>query len=223
MVPGAAHAYLISMPSDPDAVLDELVEPATHMPYWATPWPSGLALAEVVLERRREIVGRPVIELGCGLGITATALVEAGADVLAVDCFREALAYTRLNVVRNTSVEPRTLPLDWRAGEGRRAIDEMESPIVVAADVLYEGEDIAPLLELAGRTLERGAELWLAEPGRATSGRFVAEARDRGWVRESVQLERVWPAGAGPACVTVHLFRVTAASVGGCAPVPTAR
>ena len=48
-----------------------------HMPYWATPWASGLFLAEVVLARPEALRGRRVLELGCGLGTTAVAAVEA--------------------------------------------------------------------------------------------------------------------------------------------------
>jgi predicted nicotinamide N-methyase len=176
------------------------------MPYWATPWPSGIALAEVALARRAELQAKPVVELGCGLGITATALVDTGVDVLAVDCFPEALTYTRLNVLRNTGREPRTLLVDWRTAEGRRALSGITTGALLAADVLYEGEDVAPLLELGEEALRRGALFWLAEPGRATSRRFVGEARDRGWLAETVELERDWPAGAGGAKVTVHLY-----------------
>ena len=41
------------------------------MPYWATPWASGLFLAETVLARPEALRGRRVLELGCGLGTTA--------------------------------------------------------------------------------------------------------------------------------------------------------
>src|SRR5688500_18975874 len=107
-VPGAARTYLVAIPADPDAVLDELASPEPHMPYWATPWPSGLALAEVALARRERVAGRRVLELGCGLGTTATALAECGSSPLGVDCFAEALAYARYNVARNTGRTLRT-------------------------------------------------------------------------------------------------------------------
>jgi predicted nicotinamide N-methyase len=205
-VPGAAAPYVITLPTNPDGVLDELVEPLTHMPYWATVWPSGLALAEAVLARREAVVGRSVLELGCGLGITATAVQDAGGRITAADCFAEALAYTRLNVLRNTDRAPRTLLADWRSEAGRAVLLRGSASLVLAADVLYEGEDVAPLLELGGELLRRGCALWLAEPGRATSERFVSQARTAGWRGETLERERLWPAGAGPAHVRVHFF-----------------
>src|SRR5262249_31218601 len=71
--------YDLAAPRDPDAVLDETDATGTdwHVPYWATPWASGLALAEVVLRRREAVRGRRVLELGCGLGATAAATLEA--------------------------------------------------------------------------------------------------------------------------------------------------
>src|SRR3954454_22353042 len=65
-VPGAPQPYQIAAPADPDAVLDEVAgDLATgppggdpHMPYWATPWASGIALAETALARRAELFGR---------------------------------------------------------------------------------------------------------------------------------------------------------------------
>ena len=56
------------------------------------------------------------------------------------------------------------------------------------------------------RTLGRGAGFWLAEPGRATSSRFVEQAWAYGWQCETVVIERQWPAVVGSATVRVHLF-----------------
>ena len=46
----------------------------------------------------------------------------------------------------------------------------------------------------------------LAEPGRATSRRFVAEAAAAGWRSDRDDFERDWPAGVGHAAVTVHRY-----------------
>ena len=77
---------------------------------------------------------------------------------------------------------------------------------MIAADVLYEAEDLQPLLELGERMLRRGTAFWLAEPGRATSSRFVAQASAYGWRSEMVVIEHDWPSVVGTATVRVHLF-----------------
>jgi predicted nicotinamide N-methyase len=205
-VPGAARPYEIAHPADPDAVLDELDGPEPHMPYWATLWPSGLALVEVALARRESVRGRTVLELGCGLGTTATALAECDARVSGADCFAEALAFARYNVARNTGRNLHPLRLDWRTADGRRQLGEIPADLIVAADVLYEADDLQPLLELGERMLRRGTAFWLAEPGRATSSQFVEQASAYGWRSQMVVIEHDWPAVVGTATVRVHLF-----------------
>jgi predicted nicotinamide N-methyase len=221
-IPGAGEGYVLAAPADADAVLDETdASGEGHMPYWATLWASGLFLAEVVLARREAVRGRRVLELGCGLGATATAVLEAQGEegrFVAADVFGETLAYCRYNALRNTGRAPRTLLADWRTAEGRaRLAGAAPFDLVLAADVLYEPEDVAPLLDLAPRLVAGGGELWLAEPGRATSGRFVETARERGWTGEGeggasargevVEAAREWPGGAGRAKVRVHFLR----------------
>ena len=214
-IAGAPQPYQVAAPADPDAVLDEIAAPVSvtaesepHMPYWATPWASGLALAEVALVSRAEVAGRFVLELGCGLGVTATAALQAGAALVVADCFAEALTYCRYNALRNAGAEPRTLLTDWRTEVGRRLLVAAGPfDLVLAADVLYEPEDVAPLLDLAPRLLRPGGRFWLAEPGRATSATFVRAARERGWpVEDHLTFERDWPGAAGFARVTVHRY-----------------
>jgi predicted nicotinamide N-methyase len=206
------------VPANADRVLDETAaafataQPEPHMPYWATPWASGLALAEVALQRREQLAGRKALELGCGLGLTACAAQEVGAELTVSDCFGEALLYCQYNVLRNTGRVPFRLLADWRLEGGRARLFGNPTgvgryEVVLAADVLYEPEDVAPLLELAPRLVRPGGQFWLAEPGRATSQRFVVRARALGWSEERVVMEREWPLGAGHARVTVHSYR----------------
>ena len=230
-IAGAARSYCLAAPADPDAVLDEVAAAAgascaaqsvpvsgakgppspisnePHMPYWAMVWASGLALAELVLSRRYEGRGRRALELGCGLGVTATAALEAGTRLWVADCFAEALAFCRYNARRNTDRAPSTLLADWRTAAGRRRLARAGSfDLVLAADVLYEPEDVAPLLALVPELLTPGGVFWLAEPGRATSARFVAAAAAAGWTVQSASVDRAWPAGAGWARVGLHRY-----------------
>ena len=176
--PEGVQRFVIAAPVDPDGVLDEAVAEGGggwHMPYWATPWASGLFLAETVLARPEALRGRRVLELGCGLGTTAIGAVLAqggagggegglkpagragGGVVIAADVFAETLAYCRYNVLRNTGRVVRTLLADWRTAGGQEALVRAGPfDLVLAADVLYEPEDVAPLLELAPRLVARG-------------------------------------------------------------------
>lgn len=183
-----------------------------HMPYWALLWPSGLALAEALLKRHEggchpSLRGRRVLELGCGLGVTAIAALTRGADLWAADCYAEALLFARYNTLRNAGRAPRTLLLDWRGEAGRAVcLAAGQFDALLAADVLYEPENIAPLLALVPLLLVPGGDFWLAEPGRKVSLAFVAAAQDAGWHDESTLYEREWPPDGDAARVVVHRY-----------------
>ena len=235
-IPGARHPYTIALPANPDEPLDRfaatvaldtarpaddpaearasaheaarMVAAGIHMPYWATLWASGQALAEALLAAPDECSGRYALELGCGLGVTATAALDLDVSLLAADCFTEALLFCRYNTLRNTGRACRTLALDWRTPAGRAAcLARGPYDLLLAADVLYEEEDIVPLLDLAPDLLAPGARFWLAEPGRRASQAFVAAALARGWRDEPATYERDWPE-LGVARVVVHRFRI---------------
>ncbi len=177
------------------------------MPYWGLLWASGQALAEAVLAEPEIARGARVLELGCGLGVTACAALEAGADLYAADCFAEALLFCSYNAVRNTARSPRTLLLDWRTEAGRAACMALAPfTLVLAADVLYEQDDLAPLFNLVPRLLAAGGAFWLGEPGRRVSRAFVAAARERGWRDRLSVHERAWPPDGDSASVWVHRF-----------------
>jgi 2-polyprenyl-3-methyl-5-hydroxy-6-metoxy-1,4-benzoquinol methylase len=162
----------------------------------------------MALARRSEVAGAAALELGCGLGITAIAALQASSALTVIDCFAEALAYCRYNTLRNAGAEPRTLLADWRTEAGQRLLVAAGPfDLVLAADVLYEPDDVEPLLRLVPRLLHPDGRFWLAEPGRATSARFVAAAQERGWpAAPPIAFEREWPGAAGFAQVTVHRY-----------------
>ncbi|HEU5440651.1 MAG TPA: methyltransferase domain-containing protein [Ktedonobacterales bacterium] len=183
------------------------VAAGVHMPYWALLWPSGLALAEALLAESEAVQGRRALELGCGLGVTATAALAAGARLTAADCYAEALLFARYNALRNAGRAPRTLLLDWRTEAGRAAcLAAGPFDLLLAADVLYEMENLAPLLGLVPRLLVPGGACWLAEPGRRVSLAFVAAAREAGWRDHETIFDRAWPPDGDEARVAVHRF-----------------
>lgn len=165
------HVLSVMRPRDSDALAtEEAYVQNEFLPYWAELWASGRALAENVVARA--LRGASVIELGCGLALPSFAAALAGGRVTASDWSSDALGAVAENAVRN-SLAVDTVLLDWFSP----VEDVGYFDLVLAADVLYEDRNVAALLDLLPSL---GREVWLADPGRVTAGRFFADAA-RDW------------------------------------------
>jgi predicted nicotinamide N-methyase len=163
------------MPANPEELIDERdFERDERLPYWADLWPSARVLADEVAVMR--VQGQRVLELGCGLGLVSLAAAAAGADVLATDYYDDATRFARLNVAEATGRAIRTRMVDWTAlphGLGR-------FDVVLASDVLYEHRYAALVANAIAKTLVRGGEAIVADPGRIAIAEFLDECAARG-------------------------------------------
>jgi len=171
---------------------DGPVEWAPVAPYWSVLWRSGVTLA-------RELDGAPlrgvrVVELGCGLALPSITAARSGADVLATDEAPEALALAARNAEAN-GVHVATALADWSQPDELLALGPFD--VVLAADVLYERQSVAPLLALLPRL---APETWVADPGRPAAAAFLEQAESR-WPVETrvhgvVSVHRLRPGAA---------------------------
>jgi predicted nicotinamide N-methyase len=181
-----------------------------QMPYWAKVWPSGVALADVVVERKEEVSDKHVLELGAGLGVTACAVLEYGGHIVTADYSALPLAHCRLNTLVNSDRAPRATCFNWRHEGEVAAVSAQPDfrdgfPLIIAGDVLYEGRDAEPLLNVIEQMLNDDGSLWLAEPVRKTAQRFLDSAASLGWEIDSRQVQAAWPdATDGP--VNLHFL-----------------
>jgi predicted nicotinamide N-methyase len=179
-----------------------------QLPYWVDIWPSGVALADLALLRADLLADRPVLELGCGLGVTATAALAAGADLYVADYSPLSLAFCRINALRNTGYAPRPLEFNWREPlpEVLARLGPLPAfPIILAADILYEDRDVAPVGALIDRLLAPEGQLWLAEPGRKPAQAFLNALLAAGWRATTERVGGPWPGGL-KAQVRLHLL-----------------
>jgi predicted nicotinamide N-methyase len=151
---------------------DGPVEWAPLAPYWSVLWRSGVALAR---ELDDGVAGLRVVELGCGLAVPSIAAARLGASVLATDADPEALELAVRSAGLN-DVRLEAVTADWAAPAG--LIDRGPFDLVLAADVLYERQNVAALLSLLPRLAPAA---WLADPGRPAAEAFLDGARARGW------------------------------------------
>jgi predicted nicotinamide N-methyase len=168
-----AEVYLV-LPADWEQLRHEEGGAGRPTPYWARPWPSGLALAGALAQAPPAADAR-VLELGCGLGAPSVVAARAGADVLATDGSADAVAFAAHNLALN-EVDAQVAVVDWQAhGEALAARGPFD--VVLAADVLYTRANVEIALRLWPRLLADGGVIHLADPQRAGTRDFLAAAR----------------------------------------------
>ena len=211
-LPRNGREYHVHLPTE--RAREQLFEasrknPMARPPFWSTIWASGIGLADFALEHRAELEGQTVLELGCGMGVTASAVLEAGAELVAVDLSDLALGLCRYNTLTNTGRAPRSLKLNWREEDAQALLESIPDegfPFILAADVLYESPDIQPLIDIIERLLAPDGILWLAEPDRRVAQRFLDTLALAGWQGRSIQERGPWHDGRDNP-VNIHLLR----------------
>jgi len=158
-----------------DLLDEEAFERDQFLPYWAELWPSGLALARVVAAA--DLTGKRTLELGCGLALPSIAAALAGARALATDWSSDAVAFAATNAARN-GVPVATARCSWT--EPGPLVAAAPWDLVLAADVLYEARNVAPLLGVLPRLVAVDGEAWVADPGRRHTAGFLEAAAGSG-------------------------------------------
>ncbi len=130
-------------------------------PYWAFAWPGGQTFARLLLDRPELARGRSVLDFAAGCGIAAIAAAKSGArTVTASEIDPFAIAAIRLNAALNgvafTIADSDLLaapPAAW--------------DLILAGDVCYERPMAARVLPWLDQAVAQGAEVLIADPGRA--------------------------------------------------------
>jgi predicted nicotinamide N-methyase len=168
------EVYLVA-PRDWEQLRHEEGGAGRPIPYWARPWPSGLALAQWLVQEPLASPAVRVLELGCGLGAPSVVAARAGADVLATDGAADAVAFCAHALALN-DVVAEVAVVDW-AAQGEALVARGPFDVVLAADVLYTRANVEIALRLWPRLLAPGGVLRLADPQRAGTRDYLAAAR----------------------------------------------
>ena len=137
-----------------------LAERNIEPPFWAFAWPGGLATARLLLDDPARVAGKRVLDFAAGCGIAAIAAALAGAaSVEAAEIDPLALAAVRVNAALN-GVAVATPDGDIVGAACRW-------DVILAGDVCYEAPMTAHILPWLRGLAAQGAEVLLADPGRA--------------------------------------------------------
>lgn len=130
-------------------------------PFWAYPWAGGQALARHLLDHPAAVRGRRVLDVASGSGLVAIAAAKAGAaSVAAGDIDPLAVAAICVNALANgVPVAARVFDL--------AADDAGDAEVVLAGDVFYQRQLAELALRFLRAAVSAGAEVLVADPGRA--------------------------------------------------------
>ncbi|MEK7731489.1 MAG: methyltransferase domain-containing protein [Planctomycetota bacterium] len=181
----ATDVFDITALKDAAALLDDAefvreCEKTDRLPYGFEIWPASLMLAEH-LYRNEPGQGRRAIELGCGVGLVSIVAARTGWHILATDCDPVALQFAEFNAAANAVEMEAFQLLDWH--------DPPTGPRfsrVLAADVLYQRCDHAPILKCIDQLLEHEGMAIIADPNRGVADDFVPRAEANGFCVEVI-------------------------------------
>ena len=159
----------IVRPRSEDEVLEYYVarKSLESDPYWAALWPSALAVSKYVGNTPSVVKGRGVCDLGAGLGLAGLAACAAGAssvtfydrEPLAMQCALLSVEANGWGHLAKASV------FDWNDVEK----NQEKFDTLLACDVLYEEQAVAPVAELIPKLVKSGGgRFLLGDPPKRT-------------------------------------------------------
>jgi predicted nicotinamide N-methyase len=171
---------------------DELGEIGLPPPFWAFAWAGGQALARYILDNPEIVAGKRVLDFASGSGLVAIAAARAGAlrvEACEIDDF--AIDAMAINALENgVVIEPRQGDLV--------GLDEGWD-VVLAGDVSYERDMAARVTDWLDGLRQRGALVFIGDPGRSylAKDRLEALAEYRVPVTRSledaeIKVSKVW-------------------------------
>lgn len=143
----------------------------SEAPFWALAWPAARLAARWLLEHPEAVAGKRVLEIGCGGALAAIAAAKRGAAVVyGNDVAPEALIVAESNALAN-GVQLELLCEDALVS----LVDRGPWDVVLAADFFYEREASSGVAAALLRARQAGAQVWIADGGRAFVPRDVAQ------------------------------------------------
>jgi predicted nicotinamide N-methyase len=171
---------MVRMPAEPFGLWEIWASTGREAPpFWAFPWAGGQGLARYVLDHPSVVAGKVVLDVASGSGLVAIAAARAGARrVIATDIDPSALAAIALNAATNdVAVEVRLL--DLAAGGSAPDWAFADAEVVLAADIFYTRAVAPHALRFLQDARHAGADIVLADPGRAFLPREALTAVER--------------------------------------------
>ncbi|MCB0080062.1 MAG: 50S ribosomal protein L11 methyltransferase [Caldilineaceae bacterium] len=167
--------WRITCVTDQDALLDGVNE-VEHVPYGFLLWESAVALAAWLAEDPQAVTGKPVLELGAGVGLAGLMAQHLGAELWQTDHRADVLQLAQENARQNGVALPQQFVADWR-----NWTHAAQYELILGADILYERAMHRHLAPIFHANLAPGGALLLSDPSRPQALELIAKLEDEGW------------------------------------------
>ncbi len=147
-------------------------------------WPSSEVLA--IEMQTRDIQGKRILELGCGIGLASLILNANNADITATDIHPEAGQFLVENTRLNEHKRIPFLRTDWK--DSNKGLGKFD--LIIGSDVLYERDHIELLSEFINRHANPSCEVVLVDPGRKNHAPFSKKMEVLGYQHTQWKPER---------------------------------
>ena len=175
----SGHDISVEFPSSQDQLLEQTLfseDPATcdADPYWGLLWDAAPKTAAMIL-RHEWPAPLNVLDLGCGVGLTGIAALQAGHAVTFADQSTLAIEMAISNATLNGFRDTPGLVFEWKHPPAARF------DLIIASDVLYDVAAHVPLLSTLQSMLSGHGVAWIGDTGRTNAMRFAKLAFENGW------------------------------------------
>ncbi len=152
--------------SDDGNIAKNLGISSAQWPIFGIIWASGEVLARLMA--RQDIVGKRILEVGCGLGLASLVLNERSADISATDYHPEVESFLKINASLNSGDEIPYEQSDWNDLD--TSLGEFD--LIIGSDLLYEVEHIELLSQFIEVHAKPECEVIVVDPGRGNHAKF---------------------------------------------------
>ena len=162
--------------ADPRLLADGIGISSAQWSLFGQVWPAGRVLAEAMSSH--DIIGKRILELGCGLGLSSLVLQQRRADITASDHHPLAASFLRRNAAQNDLPTITYCDLRWEIPD----LTLGRFDLIIGSDILYESGHANLLAAMIERHALPDAEILITDPGRGNSAAFTRAVAGQGFV-----------------------------------------
>ncbi|MBU1195268.1 MAG: methyltransferase domain-containing protein [Proteobacteria bacterium] len=151
---------------DDDGIAEKLGISSATWPLFGIVWDSSLVLAHFLSDF--DILGKRILEVGCGIGLTSLLLNHRLADITATDYHPEANTFLLENIKLNKGRNIPFIRTGWADEES--ALGRFD--LIIGSDLLYERNHAQLLSGFINQHANSSCEIIVVDPGRGNHAPF---------------------------------------------------